>query len=249
MQVLATLADCDGLSLTDLSRQTGVSKSTMHNLLATLEGEGYVRRHLHTRRYGLGGALIPLGAAAARAVRTLTVAVERLPGLASEHGLSMAAVQLTPDGEAQVIERAYPPDPLHVGIRIGSRYGPFDGAIGKCLLAAMEPERASELVWDRPIPAHTERTLTSPGPLLDEVELVRERGWGASIAELNSNMAVAATIHGADGAPEAMLLAVGFPSQLRADEVPSVGAALSEEAALITVMAGGAVPVGGEEKV
>jgi IclR family acetate operon transcriptional repressor len=242
IRILAELVhvDRDGATQADLARETGVSKSSMHNLLATLEREGYVRRDERTRRYTLGGALIPLGAAAARQVRTLTLAIDRLPALAAEHGLSMAVAQLTPDADAQVIERAYPTQPVHVGIRIGSRYGYFDGAIGKVLLAGLEAGYAAALLHARAIPVHTVRTITDADALLAEVEIVAARGWAASIGEYNSNIAVAAPFAGAGG-PEGLLLALGFPSDIPESRVPEVGAALREAADWVTASAGGQI--------
>jgi DNA-binding IclR family transcriptional regulator len=242
IRILAELVhtDHDGATQADLARETGVSKSSMHSLLATLEREGYVRRDPRTRRYTLGGALIPLGAAAARQVRTLTVAIERLPALAAEHALSMAVAQLTPDADAQVIERAYPPQAEHVGIRIGSRYGFFDGAIGKVLLAGLEPGYAAALLHARAIPVHTVRTITDADDLLAEVERVAVRGWAASIGEYNSNIAIAAPFAGADG-PEGLLLAIGFPSEIPEARVPEIGAALRAAADSVTASAGGRI--------
>jgi IclR family acetate operon transcriptional repressor len=242
IRILSELAeaDGDGASQADLVRRTGVSKSTMHNLLTTLEHSGYVSRESRSRRYHLGGALIPLGAAAAREVRALTLAVDRLPALAIEHELSMYVAQVTPEGDAQIIERAYPPQPVHVGVRIGTRFGYFDGAIGKCLLAALPAQEAARTVRKHRIPAHTNRTLTDPRSLLAEVAIVRSQGWGASIEEYNSNIAVAAPLRGAEGQTEGVLVAVGFPSDLPAAEVPRVGAALRDEATSISAQAGAA---------
>jgi IclR family acetate operon transcriptional repressor len=240
IRILAELNDADGtgVSHSDLVRETRISKSTMHNLLATLESEGYVRRDPQTRLYRLGGALIPLGAAAARQVKALTLAVESLPGLALEHELSFAVGQVTPDADAQIIERAYPSQPVHVGIRIGSRYGYFDGAIGKCLLAALDAGRAEVLVRDRRIPAHTEHTLTDPETLLTDIARVRDRGWAASIGEYNRNIAVATALGGAQGM-EGVLLALGFPEDVPSERVPRIGDALRRVADHITRNAGG----------
>jgi DNA-binding IclR family transcriptional regulator len=248
IRILSELAegDGDGVSQADLVRHTGISKSTMHNLLATLEHVGYVSRDSRSRRYHLGGALIPLGAAAAREVRALSFAVERLPALALEHELSMYVAQVAPEGDAQIIERAYPPQPVHVGMRIGTRFGYFDGAIGKCLLAALHPREAARTVRQHHIPAHTNRTLTDPHSLLEEVAVVRSQGWGASIEEYNSNIAVAAPLRGAEGQTEGVLVAVGFPSDLPAADAPRVGAALRDEAEAISAHAGAAPLIGSE---
>jgi IclR family acetate operon transcriptional repressor len=246
VRILSQLAAADGAgaSQAELARETGISKSTIHNLLGTLEEAGYVRRSAATRRYQLGGALIPLGTAAARQVRTITLAIDRLAELASRHGVSAAVAQVTPDGDAQVVDRAYPPESVHVGVRIGSRYGYLDGAIGKCLLAALDAAEARRIVCAGPIPAHTHRTVTKAAELLAEVELVRARGWGASIGEYNDNIAVAASILGGDRSAEAILLALGFPSDIPERSVPVIGQALAREAATITAHAGGATPNG-----
>jgi IclR family acetate operon transcriptional repressor len=248
IRILSELAeaDGDGVSQADLVRQTGISKSTMHNLLATLVHSGYVSRDSRSHRYHLGGALIPLGAAAAREVRTLTLAVERIAVLAMEHELSMYVAQVTPEGDAQIIERAYPPQPVHVGMRIGTRFGYFDGAIGKCLLATLPPQEAARTVRKHRIPAHTNRTLTDPHSLLEEVAVVRSQGWGASIEEYNTNIAVAAPLRGAEGHTDGVLVAVGFPSDLSPPEVPRVGAALRDEAEAISAHAGAAPRIDSE---
>jgi DNA-binding IclR family transcriptional regulator len=249
IRLLAQLAEGDGrgFSQAELARETGISKSTIHNLLGTLEEAGYVRRSSATLRYQLGGALIPLGTAAARQVRTITLAMDRLPELASEHRVSAAIAQVTPAGDTQVVDRAYPPESVHVGVRIGSRYGYLDGAIGKCLLAALQPAAAERILRAGPIPAHTDRTVTRPEELLAEVELVRARGWGASIGEYNENIAVAATILGLDGSAEAVLLALGFPSDIPEPAVPVIGQALAREAAAISAHAGGGGSNGGTQ--
>ena len=80
--------------------------------------------------------------------------------LAARHGLSFAVAQRTPDDHAQIIERFYPPQDVHVGVTIGSRFGIFDGALGKALLASLEPGQAERLVRRRKLPAHTDATIT-----------------------------------------------------------------------------------------
>ena len=213
----------DGATQADLVRSTGLSKSSMHNLLSTLEAERLVTRDARTRLYRLGPALITLGAVASGQARTIEIANERLAPLAAERGVSFAIAQPIGSDEAVVVERFYPPQGVHVGIRLGSTYGPFDGALGKCLLAAMPRAEIERRLRRRSIPAHTERTLTDPGALLAEIDRVRELGWAVSEQELNENNAVAALVLGRSGRPELVLLALGFSEQLGGEEIPRTG--------------------------
>jgi DNA-binding IclR family transcriptional regulator len=224
-QILSVLVQAEppGLTLTELSRAVGLSKSTAHGLLATLRANGFIQREEGSRWYQLGGALVTLGAVAARQTRAATLLSERLPALAAEHGLTFALAQITGTGDAQVINSAYPPADVHVGLTLGSRYGFFDGAIGKCLLAALDPPQAERIVRSSIVPRHTDRTIVEPDALLDEIATVRARGWGASEGELKENYAVAAGLSGASDRAELILFAVGFPGQLSSDRIPVIG--------------------------
>ena len=224
-------ANPPGLTLTELARNVGLSKSTAHGLLATLRANGLVRREEDSRSYRLGGALIMLGGVAAGQIRAATLLGEQLPQLAREHGLTFAVAQVTGNRDAQVINSAYPASDVHVGLTLGSRYGWFDGAIGKCLLAALEPSEAEQVVRTSAIPRHTDTTITDPEALLQEIEAVRTRGWAASECELKENHAVAVTLRDGSGQAELALFAVGFPGQLGSERIPTIGAVLCETVA------------------
>jgi len=215
------------MTLSELVRDLGISKSSAHGMLRTLQAWGYVQRESESRRFRLGAALVSMGQAAASQLRPAALIGERLPVLAGEHQLTFGLAQVT-EGGAQVVDRAYPNTDVHVGITLGSHYGPFDGAIGKCLLAAMDPAVLEELVRGAEIPRHTEQTIVDPDALLAEVALVRERGWAASAGELKENQAVAAPLFGIDGELELVVFALGFPAQLPGDAIPAVGWLLRE---------------------
>jgi DNA-binding IclR family transcriptional regulator len=129
---------------------------------------------------------------------------------------------------------------VHVGITLGSVHGPFDGAVGKCLLAALGPDAAEECVAAAgDLAQHTPKTLTEPRRLLADVARIRERGWASSVGELNENNAVAVPIVGPSGPAELVLLALGFASQLPPDAIPELGVRMRAVARAVTESAGG----------
>lgn len=213
----------ESASQADLVRATGLSKSSMHNLLSTLEQQRFVIRDGRDRRYRLGPALITLGAAASGQTRLIDMASERLAPLAAERELSFAIAQPIGKYEAVIVDRFYPPRGIHVGVRLGSDYGLYEGALGKCLLAGLPADEVERIVAKRSIPAYTDQTLTDPDELIAEVEQVRERGWGASKQELNENNAVAAPVSTGNGTPELILLALGFAEQLGGEQIQATG--------------------------
>lgn len=242
-KILSLLAGADfegGARQSDLAEASGISRSTAHNLLATLEDLRYVEREPDTKLYRLGSALVALGNAAARTGRLGRMASEVIQDLAAQTGLTYAVAQVNAGRQAIVTDSAYPPAGLHVGITIGDSYGQFDGAVGKVLLAAMEPAAAAEEIKGARLERRTAATITSPDRLGREVAQVRGRGWASSIKEFNENHAVAAGVWGADGRQELVLLALGFPAQLSAKEIPRAGLRLRRAADAITAACGGA---------
>lgn len=231
-----------GVTQSELVQATGLSKSTMHNLLSTLESHGFVRREANTRQYRLGPALIPLGNEATRQVKLVRGTLDRVSPLAAEYGLSFAVAQVIDANELRIISRFYPPGDVHVGITVGSSYGPMDGALGKVLLAAMDDADTMRLVKGRKLPAHTRATITSPDSLLEEIAEVRARGWSVSHGEFNENNAVAAGIWGPDGELELVLLALGFPVQLDGGRLTEIGKVLRGTADEVMAGAGVTAP-------
>ena len=231
-----------GATQTELAQATGLSKSTMHNLLSTLESHGFVRRDANSRQYRLGPALIPLGNEATRQVKLVRSTLDRVAPLASEHGLSFAVAQPIDRNQLRIISRFYPPGDVHVGITVGSSYGPMDGALGKVLLAAMDEEDSSRLIKGAKLPAHTRATITSPESLIEEIREVRSQGWSESHGELNENNAVAAGIWGVDGELELVLLALGFPAQLDGERLTEIGTLLRNTADAVMADAGSSAP-------
>ncbi|MCB0863707.1 MAG: IclR family transcriptional regulator [Solirubrobacterales bacterium] len=226
-----------GSTQSELVAATGLSKSTMHNLLSTLESHGFVRRDNGSRQYRLGPALIPLGNEATRQVKLVRTTLDRVAPLAAEYGLSFAVAQPIDPDELRIISRFYPPG-VHVGITIGSAYGPMDGALGKILLSSKDEAEATKLIKGRKLPAHTQATITSPESLIEEIIEVRERGWSVSHGEFNENNAVAAGIWGSGGDLELVLLALGFPTQLDGDRLTEIGEVLRRASQEIMATAG-----------
>lgn len=237
---LEALAGADGSGMTqaELVRRVGMSKSTAHNLLRTLESLGWVRRADDGRAYQLGGALVRLGALAAGDADALSLAIGSLDGLVADHHLTFAVARVTDPDNAEIVATAHPAD-IHVGISRGSVYGPFDGAIGKTLLAAREPAETARAIKRASLTAHTDSTITDPRALLDTIEQVRRDGYSTSVREYRQNHAVAAGVQGRDGELEAILLTIGFPDQLTEEAIPSIGHVLRDVADAITAQCGG----------
>jgi DNA-binding IclR family transcriptional regulator len=177
LRVLEALSEAaDGLSLAELSQQLDAPKSSIFNILATLEESGYIRVVDASGKYTLTTKLFRVG----------SPAVARLNLKQSLHPLLAELVELTGEtanlgilegNEAVYIETIEGQNRLRVAVMPGERIDLHSTALGKMLLAHLPPERAVELLRSRSLYGRTPHTLTEPSALLEQFSEIRARGY------------------------------------------------------------------------
>jgi DNA-binding IclR family transcriptional regulator len=188
-----------GLSLSELSRQLGLPKSTLSALLATLEHHDIVQRNPVTRYFRLGPGLLELAASASAGVDVRDAAqpqLERLRDLSDE----TAILHLVSGDGAVIAERAEPSNQLKVVAPLGMRLPPFAGSVARVLLAGLAPGPAEERVRAAHLPAFTPHSVIDVGAYLQELARTRRRGYALERGEyLLGVCAVSAPVIDRDG--------------------------------------------------
>jgi IclR family acetate operon transcriptional repressor len=165
-----------GMSASELSRQLGVSKSTLSSLLATLERHGLVQRDPVTRRVRLGLGLLELAAAVSADVDVRAAVRPHLRRL-SQHSGETAILHLVSGDHVRIAEHAEPSTQLKVVAPLGIRLPRFAGSVAKVLLAGLEPGEAEAIVHGDELPAFTPRSIVDPRAYLEQVARTRRRGY------------------------------------------------------------------------
>jgi IclR family acetate operon transcriptional repressor len=178
LDVLEALAEQGGQAgLSEIAARTGLPYGTIHRLLQTLLARGYVRQE-SDRRYALGGALLRIGGTAER-----MVAARAEPYLARLVELSGETANLAVLEGDFVVYVAQVPSPrrLRMFAEVGRRVLPHSTAVGKVLLA--ERADAAAVFRRTGLPRRTDRTITTVGGLLSELDEVRARGYALDLGE------------------------------------------------------------------
>jgi DNA-binding IclR family transcriptional regulator len=215
VRVLWTLAARGEHSLSELSRDLHVSKSTLSSLLATLEQHTLVERDEASRRFRIGPGIAKLAMAAASAHVDIRDAarpqLEQLGKLSGE-----TAILHLPSGDGTVIsERVEPTHQLKVVAPLGHRLPAFAGSVAKVLLAALPEEGAEAIVRAGPLPVFTPRSIVDPDTYLHEVARARRRGYAVENQEyLVGVRAVTAPVLGRDGKVIGTLSVVGVGARI-----------------------------------
>jgi IclR family acetate operon transcriptional repressor len=209
VDVLEALAEApEGLTLAALSRSLGVPKSTLHAILGTLARRGMAELLPDGARYRLGPKLTELGFASGGQRRFIETAHPFLVQLVSETGESaFLGVPAADPLETVYVTKVESPHVIRYSAELGERRPSHATAAGKALLSTLPDGRLEELLWGRPLPRFTPRTVTDPQALLRELRRVRSRGYAVTVDErVPGASGVAAVVRSAPGRVAALSL-------------------------------------------
>jgi DNA-binding IclR family transcriptional regulator len=193
----------DGLAdgpktLDELADRLGVHKSTVLRLLRTLREHRFVQRD-GVRYYRLGTALFELSfrALEERDVRRAVEPALRELNDRTGHTVHLASYE---DGEVIYIDKFESHHNVRMYSRIGRRAPLHCTAVAKVLVAAMPPQRRTEIAAGIEYRKLTANTITSQRAYLAALAEVAERGYAVDDAEHEDFIhCVAAPVRGPRG--------------------------------------------------
>lgn len=193
--LLEVLASHDRpLGVTDLGAESGLSLGTIHRLLRTLVGLGYVRQD-PSRGYALGPGFIKLGERAAHGLASWSRPL--LEKLVRELDESVNLASLEND---QAVYVAHVPSSrsMRTFTEVGSRVAVHSTGVGKAMLASMPEHQARALLGRTGMPASTVHTFTDPDALVRELRVISARGYALDEEEQETGVrCVAVPVPGA----------------------------------------------------
>ena len=172
------------MGLTEIAKRTGLLKSDVHRILKSLEQFGFVEQDMVSRRYDLGLELLKLGHLVHDRLRLCETArpfMRRLTETA-EAACNLAVFDPV-DEEVVFVEQIDSPLEVQIRWRIGRRASPHATAVGKTLLAYLDPERARKVCEKGGLKRKTRYTITDSLALEQELARIREAGYAVDREE------------------------------------------------------------------
>jgi DNA-binding IclR family transcriptional regulator len=181
------------LTKSDVARLLELPESSTSDLLNTLQRIGYLGRTATTRRYYPTGRLGSMAAAIAGTDPLLSVG-EHLTGLLAERtGETAVFATLTPTA-VTIQAVAQGRHRLRYVVDVGDAFSTHGTALGKALLAALEPGERADILRRSPLPRLTPRTITDPAEIERHLADSRTRGWFAAADEATVGVASFAAV-------------------------------------------------------
>lgn len=185
------------LTLSDVARETGMTRAAARRFLITLESLGYVSSD--GRLFALRPSVLQLGYAYLSSFSLAEIAQDHLEALSEELHESCSASVL--DGEDIVyVARASTNRIMTIGLSVGSTLPAYCTSMGRVLLAALPGEALDAYLGSVVMKPLTPQTITDPALLRIELARIAEQGYCLLDQELEGGVrSLAVPVHDADG--------------------------------------------------
>ncbi len=235
LEILEAVAHrSSGMSNADISRKLNIPKSSASYILRTLERRGYLRRDPETARYRLGVKVLSLSRGALSGLDVREAALPVMRHLVDQSHMTAHLAILDGD-EAVYVEKVEAPGFIKMNTWIGRRMEVHSTAVGKALLAYLDPKQRDAILHRRGLKKLTTHTITTLARLLQELERVRQQGYSVDDEE-NSLGArcVGAPIFNSAGQIEAAIASTGTTNDVPHEAVPHIADMVKEAARRIS---------------
>ena len=180
LAVLDLLAAQAPLGLSEMARELGIAKSTLHRICAVLVDRGWAVRDADGR-FALGIRALRLGSSSAElpiVTAFRTVAARFL----TRHDETIALAVL--DGvESLFIALEETSQPVRLVTHVGSKTPAFSSASGRVVLASSPPPAVAAMFGGQLLVTPTGRRLNGVAELQEMLDEVRERGYAENWEE------------------------------------------------------------------
>jgi DNA-binding IclR family transcriptional regulator len=179
MAILEILSKDEHLGVSEVARRSGLNKSTVFRFLNTLSALGYVYRDVANDHYGLSLKLNALVGIRSGSRDILRYAAAPLENLARETGETIHLAILE-DGALVYLRKIESPHSLRVvamASSVGTSVPMYCTGLGKAILAWFSLQEQEKYIAHQVFTKFTETTIVDGPSLLEELELIRERGY------------------------------------------------------------------------
>lgn len=243
MAILDALGeDEEGYRLSDLAVRTGLSPSTVHRLLTTLERRRFVEFDQTDSAWHVGRQTFSIGSAF---VRRRNFVGPALPFLRRLRDLTHETANLgvADDGEVVVLTQVESREIMRAITKVGGRAPMVTSGLGKAILSTYAAEDVAAIIRRHGMKRLTPKSLVRAGDLREALEQSRRDGYALDDEEYLAGLrCVAAVVYNDQAEALAAISVSGLASRVPSDRLPQLGRLVRETAQELTLALGGRMP-------
>lgn len=235
----ALAEDEEGHRLSELSAMTGLSLSTVHRLLTTLQGRRFVQFDRSHGLWQIGRQAFTIGSTFVRQRNFVAPALPFLRRLRDQTH-ETANLGVVDEGEVVVLTQVESREIVRAISRVGGRAPIVASGMGKAILATYLDADVAALVDHKGLRKLTPNSITHPERLLEELRTIRAQGYAVDDEEFVPGLrCVAAAVYDPRGEALCAISISGLSGRMSSERIAPLGRLVSETARLLTETLGG----------
>ena len=234
LTVLDTLAAGNGMTLSEIAEALGQSPATMHRVLATLEAREFVEIDPQQQRWHIGPTAFRLGSAFLRRSGVVERSRPVMRALMEATG-ETSNLGIEKDGVVMFVSQVETHESIRAFFPPGTVSPMHASGIGKALLALHDDSRIARFLRTQELTRFTDKTITSPDRLIEDLAAIRARGYAIDDEEKTDGMrCVAAPIVNVHGEAVAGISVSGPTHRLPTAAFARIGELVRDAAAQVS---------------
>lgn len=188
IDILELLGNCEHeLSMSEIVSTLELTKSNANKLLANLERFGYVEHNKYTGNFRLGVKTFQISQAYINKLNLIDISNQVLNNLKTTLNES-TYIGVLRHGNVVYLNVLETDEPVRVMPRIGNVGPAYATAIGKAQLSVFEDKEIEALYENKAFRKLTNKTISSIEELLQDIEMVRKRGYALDLEEYEEDV-------------------------------------------------------------
>ncbi len=207
--IIECLSKSDEMSILKLSKELDLNKSTVYRFLSTLSSLGYVKQNPSNRNYSLTFKFFQLGRAKSSS-QSLSSQVRPYMEKLREKTDESVNLAIMDGSNVLYIDQVESSNTIRANVEVGKTFPAYSVGVGKAIMAYLPEEEIIRLFGKVSFVHYTDKTVSSLGQLLKELENVRRCGYALDDEECMEGLACIATPVFSSDVPVAAI-SVTFP--------------------------------------
>ena len=208
--------DKQKLTLAEITAITGINKSSVHRILATLEEKKFIK-NLGNGIYTIGIRLFEIGCLANKSVGLNSDDIRPFIMKLSEATGETIHISILNEGDVLYVNYLDGPAPVRMVSEIGMRVPVHCTAMGNILLAYLPKEEVEEIIETKGLKSYSPTTIVNKDELLAKLETVKRVGYAIHDGEYSEGVCcISSPIHDYTGKVIAAMSASGPSYRVRA---------------------------------
>jgi len=177
----------EGMSISELSTELKLGKSTVHRIIETMEAKGYISQDAESKKYQLSWKLYELGNTLPRRRNLFSMDTSLLQELCDRFNETVN-MGVKVEDSVVTINKINPTTSLIANLQIGTREALYATAMGKALISEMTREEIFKIIGEGPYEKFTSKTISSLDQLMKDIERIRARGYSTDEEEYSAGL-------------------------------------------------------------